>query len=69
MSKLRELREKRGLTLSEAAAQIGGMDPGNLSRIERGEQVPRRDTALKIRGFYKNKISLDELIYQGGLNG
>lgn len=64
MSKLRDLREKRGLTLSEVAHAIGGIDAGNLSRIERGEQVPRRDTALKIRGFYKNKITLDEIIYQ-----
>lgn len=64
MSKLRALREKRGLTLAEAAALIGGIDPGNLSRIERGEQVPRRDTALKIRDFYKGKVSLDEIIYQ-----
>lgn len=69
MSKLRELREKRGLTLAEAAASIGGIDPGNLSRIERGEQIPRRETALKIRAYYKNKISLDELIYPESLNG
>jgi transcriptional regulator with XRE-family HTH domain len=63
MSKLRDLRKKRGLTLLEAANAIGGIDAGNLSRIERGEQVPHRDTALKIQGFYKNKITLDEIIY------
>jgi len=69
MSKLRTLREKRGLTLAEVANAIGGMDASNLSRIENGKQVPRRDTALKIRAFYKNKISLDELIYPENLNG
>ena len=51
MTNLRELRKARGLTLDEVS-QDTGIDLGGLSRIERGEQFPGRETALSLAAFY-----------------
>ena len=54
---LREIREKRKLTLAEVAREVG-TDAGNLSRIETGSQVPSRDLARGLYSFYDGKVSL-----------
>lgn len=58
MSKLREKRVERGLTLSEAARQID-TNVGNLSRIERGQQFPRPPLAFRLCRLYG--LSLEEI--------
>jgi transcriptional regulator with XRE-family HTH domain len=45
--RIREFREKRGLTLEQLGAKIG-MDPGHLSRIERGERPVTVDQLRQI---------------------
>lgn len=44
---LRELRKQRGLTL-EALAVLAGIDPGGVSKIERGLAQPRPETVVKL---------------------
>ncbi|MBW9334554.1 helix-turn-helix transcriptional regulator [Herbaspirillum sp. RU 5E] len=62
-SPLRIAREKMGLRLQDIAQQVGS-DVGNLSRIERGKQVPTRDLAEKICGvFPPGEITEMHLIY------
>jgi transcriptional regulator with XRE-family HTH domain len=53
---LREAREARSLTLADACAGIGGIDPAGLSRIERRVQMPGRDLAKRIHTFYAGAI-------------
>ena len=55
-------REKRNLTLGALAALVGS-DVGNLSRIERGTQIPNRVLAEKICSLFDNEISEIQLIY------
>jgi transcriptional regulator with XRE-family HTH domain len=55
-SPLRVAREAAGLTIVQAAQALE-MDPGNLSRIERGEQVPSKDLAAKLA----TQFSLSEI--------
>jgi len=47
--KLRDLRGSK--TLEEVSKQTG-LDRGTLSRIERGEQFPRKETAVSLAEFY-----------------
>lgn len=62
MSKLKKLRIKKGLTLTEVAKSVG-TDPGNLLRIERG-QVPGRELALRIHKYYgPRNISIIDIIF------
>lgn len=58
MSKLAELRKNRNATLA-AVSKTVGVDVGNLSRIERGQQFPRPVTAGKLATYYG--ISVSEL--------
>jgi len=48
-SRLREFRKRRGLSL-EALAYLAGdeIDIATISRVERGEVKPRRDTVVKL---------------------
>jgi DNA-binding XRE family transcriptional regulator len=55
-------REKRNLTLGAMAVLVGS-DVGNLSRIERGTQVPNRALAEKICALFDNEVSEIQLIY------
>ena len=58
-SKFREHRLRRGWTLPELAdkcTELGSpIDDGNLSRIERGQQVPRP----QLRSVLANLLDLD----------
>lgn len=59
---LRKARKSRGLTLTQVARE-NDMDEGNLSRIERGEQVPGVDVAARLAAFFKPELSELEILY------
>ena len=58
MKSLRKHRKEAGLTLSQAG-KILKIDTGNLSRIERGKQIPGYATACALANLYG--ISLDNV--------
>lgn len=57
MSKLRTARTAKNLTLA-AVANAVGTDPGNLSRIERGEQAPSRELARLLYDYFDGSVPL-----------
>lgn len=59
---LREMRVEKKLTISEVAIATQ-LDVGNLSRIERGIQVPSLETAEKLSRFFKGKITEMQILY------
>lgn len=50
-------RKARGLSLEDVASQVG-TDQANLSRVEKGAQVPKRPLARALFQFYDRKIPL-----------
>jgi transcriptional regulator with XRE-family HTH domain len=62
VSPLKAARIKRNKTLIDVAAAVG-IDSGNLSRIERGMQVPSKDLAEKLALFFDQEISETQIIY------
>ena len=63
-SALRQARLNRGLSL-EKSCMIMGINEGSLSRMERGEQYPRRDTVLKFTYFYP-ELSIENIVFPVG---
>ncbi|STR51252.1 Helix-turn-helix [Klebsiella oxytoca] len=61
-SLLRYLRKSQGMTLSHVAAAVD-IDPGNLSRIERGQQVASTDIAEKLVNFFSGQIDELQILY------
>ncbi len=61
-SPLRRAREQRGLTLKEVADRVA-VDPGNLSRVERGEQTPSKETIDALCKYFGNTITEIQIIY------
>lgn len=59
---LRRARERCGLTIQQLASSVG-IDPGNLSRIERGIQVPGRDLAQRLSRHFDGALTEMEIIY------
>ncbi|MEB5707403.1 helix-turn-helix domain-containing protein [Pantoea anthophila] len=59
---LRKMRVEKKLTISEVAIATQ-LDVGNLSRIERGIQVPSLETAEKLSRFFKGKITEMQILY------
>jgi len=57
---LKIAREKRKLSVTDLCAELG-THPQNYYRIERGEQVPKRDLARDIHRFFGGKVSLSEI--------
>ena len=55
-----QTRKSRGLSLETVAAKVG-TDQTNLSRIERGAQVPKRELARALFGFYGGAVSLGSI--------
>lgn len=53
---IRTLRLNRGLSLNEAARQIG-ISPNTLAAAESGEVRPWPSSALKIAGFYGYRVT------------
>jgi len=61
-SPLKQARLKRELTLQHVANEVG-IDTGNLSRIERGLQIPSKELAEKLVKFFDNEITETQIIY------
>lgn len=61
MSKLRQKRRERGLTLHQVAASVG-LAASNLSRIERSRQAPRPAAAIRLYHFFDKEIPLEDII-------
>ncbi|ARL87607.1 helix-turn-helix domain-containing protein [Burkholderia pseudomallei] len=59
---LRRLRKSRGLTVAQVSQAVG-IDQGNLSRIERGEQFSRRGAAALVVYFGDSAITEVEILY------
>lgn len=62
MTPLAALRRKRGETLQKVADAVG-TDTGNLSRIERGTQVPSKVMAEKLAQYFDNEVTETQIIY------
>lgn len=60
MGPIRQARIDRGLTLKQVA-DVVGTDPGNLSRIERGEQFPGRDLARALADHLG--LTVEQVLY------
>lgn len=58
MSKLRQARISRKISLTEAA-RLAETDAGNLSRIERGIQTPMPQLAKRLSAAFK--LSLEDI--------
>lgn len=61
-SPLKKARLKRELTLQQVSAAVG-TDTGNLSRIERGIQIPSKELAEALVKYYDNEITETQIIY------
>jgi transcriptional regulator with XRE-family HTH domain len=58
---LTQTRKSRGLSLDVVAAKVG-TDPTNLSRVEKGLQLPKRELARALHKFYGGVVPIG-LIY------
>jgi transcriptional regulator with XRE-family HTH domain len=54
---LTQIRKSRGLSLDVVSKAVG-TDPTNLSRVEKGTQVPKRDLARALFKFYDGVVPL-----------
>jgi transcriptional regulator with XRE-family HTH domain len=61
-SPLKQARLSRGLTLEQVASAVD-IDTGNLSRIERGLQIPSKELAEALVKYYDNEITETQIIY------
>ena len=61
-SPLKLARKKRKLTLHQVATALG-IDTGNLSRIERGLQVPSKELTEKIVKFFGKGMTETKIIF------
>lgn len=57
---LREVRLAKKETLADVAEAVD-TDVGNLSRIERGEQVPQRDLARRLFEHFDGAVDLSAI--------
>ena len=62
ISPLRQARENRSLTIQQVATAVG-IDSGNLSRIERGLQVPSKELTEKLAKYFGGEITELQIIY------
>jgi transcriptional regulator with XRE-family HTH domain len=56
---LLKARNARGLSQEELAHEVG-TDSGNISRIERGNQIPLHELAIKLTEFFREDGLDDE---------
>lgn len=61
-SPLKQVRLKLKKSLQEVADAVG-TDTGNLSRIERGIQVPSKDLTEKLARYFNNEVTETQIIY------
>ncbi|MCL2656124.1 MAG: helix-turn-helix domain-containing protein [Betaproteobacteria bacterium] len=59
---LRLARERRELTIVQISAETG-IDPGNLSRIERGCQTPSTKVAERLAKFFNNEVTELQILF------
>jgi transcriptional regulator with XRE-family HTH domain len=52
-----QIRKSRGLSLAQVA-EVVRTDIANLSRVEKGRQVPKRDLARALFDFYDGAVPL-----------
>ena len=65
---LRKARLQRGLTLANVAESVGS-DTGNISRIERGQQIPNRELLSNLVDLFKeNEITEVHILYPERFN-
>lgn len=57
---LKIAREERNLSVTDLCAKLG-THPQNYYRIERGEQIPKRELARAIHKFFGGSVSLSEI--------
>lgn len=62
MSPLRRARTSRSKTLAEVGREVG-IDPGNLSRIERGEQMPSKEVLAAIVEYFTGEITEAHVLF------
>lgn len=63
--RLKELRKKAGLSQQELAELVGMESSNNISKLESGEQLPKKENLEKI--CYALKVEASELFYFGHL--
>lgn len=56
-SLMTQIRKSRGLALDVVAAKVL-TDPTNLSRVEKGQQMPKRELARALFKFYGGSVPL-----------
>lgn len=61
-SPLKRVRLKHEQTLQQVAKAVG-IDTGNLSRIERGLQVPSRNLTERLAQYFDYEIAELQIIY------
>ncbi len=61
-SPLKQVRMKHQKTLQEVSAAVDS-DTGNLSRIERGLQVPSKEMTEKLVKYFGGQITETQIIY------
>lgn len=54
---LTQTRKSRGLSLDQVAGEVR-TDPTNLSRVEKGHQMPKRELARALFDFYGGAVPL-----------
>lgn len=52
-----QMRRAQGLSLENVAREVG-TDQANLSRIEKGQQIPKRPLARALHKFYDGKVPI-----------
>jgi ribosome-binding protein aMBF1 (putative translation factor) len=55
-----QTRKSRGLSLEVVAAKVK-TDPTNLSRVEKGQQMPKRELARALFRFYGGSVPLSAI--------
>lgn len=58
---LRQARMRHQQTLQEVAGAVG-TDTGNLSRIERGQQVPSQSLAARLAKHFNEEITETQIM-------
>jgi transcriptional regulator with XRE-family HTH domain len=54
---LTQIRKSRGLSLDDVAGKVG-TTAGTLSRVERGEQTPKKELARALHEFFGGAVPL-----------
>lgn len=62
MTPLKKVRIKNEETLQDVA-KVVGVDTGNLSRIERGLQVPSKDLAAKLASHFNHEVTEMHILF------